>query len=103
MRFKITGSCDQGSSAARRQAAPAKAITALRRVSVGMIHIKVSGRARRPTTPLLILEKYSLGIGDRFAHQARAQLEAFRMAAARGAAIVPVWNKSNREHLIVGS
>ena len=25
------------------------------------------------------------------------------MAAERGAAIVPVWNKSNREHLIVGS
>jgi len=55
------------------------------------------------SVPLLTLEKYSLGVGDRFAHQARAQLEAFRMAAARGAAIVPVWNKSNREHLIVGS
>src|SRR3981189_2594857 len=52
---------------------------------------------------MLTLEKYSLGVGDRFAHQAKAQLDAFRMAAARGAAIVPVWNKSNREHLIVGS
>src|SRR5438477_7443520 len=52
---------------------------------------------------MLTLEKYSLGVGDRFAHQARAQLEAFRMATAHGVAIVPVWNKSNREHLIVGS
>jgi tagaturonate epimerase len=52
---------------------------------------------------MLTLEKFSLGVGDRFAHQARAQLEACRMAAARGAAVIPVWNKSNREHLIVGS
>src|SRR6185295_18048741 len=52
---------------------------------------------------MLTLEKYSLGVGDRFAHQAKAQLDAFRMAAAAGAAVVPVWNKSNREHLIVGS
>src|SRR5436305_5903986 len=52
---------------------------------------------------MLTLEKYSLGVGDRFAHQAKAQLQAFQMAAARGVAIAPVWNKSNREHLIVGS
>jgi tagaturonate epimerase len=52
---------------------------------------------------MLTLEKYSLGVGDRFAHQAKAQLEACRMAAARGVNVVPVWNKSNREHLIVGS
>jgi tagaturonate epimerase len=49
------------------------------------------------------LEKYSLGVGDRFAHQARPQLAACIMAAKRGATIIPVWNKSNREHLIVGS
>jgi tagaturonate epimerase len=52
---------------------------------------------------MLTLEKYSLGVGDRFAHQAKAQLDACRMAAARGVDVVPVWNKSNREHLIVGS
>src|ERR1051325_6309588 len=52
---------------------------------------------------MLTLEKFSLGVGDRFAHQARAQLRACQMAAAQGAAVVPVWNKSNREHLIVGS
>jgi hypothetical protein len=53
--------------------------------------------------PGLQLEKYSIGVGDRFAHQARAQLRACQRAASEGAAVVPVWNKSNREHLIVGS
>src|SRR5215471_12686455 len=52
---------------------------------------------------MLIMQKYSLGVGDRFAHQAKAQLEACRCAAALGATVIPVWNKSNREHLIVGS
>jgi hypothetical protein len=51
----------------------------------------------------VILEKYSLGVGDRFAHQARAQLAACIRAEARGATVIPVWNKSNREHKIVGS
>jgi hypothetical protein len=49
------------------------------------------------------LERYSLGVGDRFAHQAKAQLAACICAAARGASVTPVWNKSNREHKIVGS
>ena len=52
---------------------------------------------------MLKLEKFSIGVGDRFAHQARAQLKACTMAAESGAEVVPVWNKSNREHLIVGS
>src|SRR4051794_29781265 len=52
---------------------------------------------------MLTLHKFSLGVGDRFAHQARAQLHACQMAAERGVGVVPVWNKSNREHLIVGS
>lgn len=52
---------------------------------------------------MLKLEKYSFGIGDRFAHQAKAQLQACILAAQKGAEVVPVWNKSNREHLIVGS
>ena len=50
-----------------------------------------------------LLEKYSLGVGDRFAHQARAQLRACLMALEHGAPVVPVWNKSNREHLTIGS
>jgi hypothetical protein len=51
----------------------------------------------------LVLEKYSLGVGDRFAHQAKAQLKACVRAAERGRVVIPVWNKSNREHAIVGS
>jgi tagaturonate epimerase len=52
---------------------------------------------------LLRLERYSLGVGDRFAHQAQAQLQACIKAAQQGAQVVPVWNKSNREHQIIGS
>ena len=52
---------------------------------------------------MLKLSKFSVGVGDRFAQQAEAQLRAFIQAAEEGADIVPVWNKSNREHLIVGS
>lgn len=51
----------------------------------------------------LILSKYSLGTGDRFAHQAKAQLNACIQAQKAGKEIIPVWNKSNREHLIIGS
>ena len=51
----------------------------------------------------LKLAKYSFGVGDRFARQARAQLKACMMAQARGVEVIPVWNKSNREHVIVGS
>src|SRR5215469_6274045 len=49
------------------------------------------------------LPKYSLGVGDRFAHQAKAQLMACVQAAEAGIEVVPVWNKSNREHTIIGS
>ena len=49
------------------------------------------------------LEKYSFGVGDRFARQAKAQLRACMQAAAQGVDVVPVWNKSYREHDIVGS
>jgi hypothetical protein len=52
---------------------------------------------------MLKISKFSVGVGDRFAQQAEAQLRAFILAAEKGADIVPVWNKSNREHLIVGS
>ena len=49
------------------------------------------------------LGKYSLGIGDRFGLEAPAQLRALQMALEKGVEVTPVWNKSNREHLIVGS
>lgn len=51
----------------------------------------------------LRLGKYSLGTGDRFAHQAKAQLQACVQALEHGVEIIPVWNKSNREHTIIGS
>jgi hypothetical protein len=49
------------------------------------------------------LPKYSMGIGDRFAHQGKAQLAAFARAKKLGVDVTPVWNKSNREHNIVHS
>jgi len=51
----------------------------------------------------MILERYTIGVGDRFAHQAAAQLRAFQRMEARGVEVIPVWNKSNREHTFVGS
>jgi len=51
----------------------------------------------------MILGKYSMGIGDRFGRQGRAQLAAVQKARERGVEIVPVWNKSHREHSIVGT
>ncbi|MDR3723521.1 MAG: tagaturonate epimerase family protein [Terracidiphilus sp.] len=51
----------------------------------------------------LKLGKFSVGTGDRFAHQAKAQLQASLLALQAGVEIVPVWNKSNREHTIIGS
>jgi hypothetical protein len=54
-------------------------------------------------TDVLKLPRFSVGVGDRFAHQAKAQLQACIMAADAGVEVVPVWNKSNREHLIIGS
>jgi hypothetical protein len=51
----------------------------------------------------LKLSKYSIGIGDRFARQAKAQLQACVLALESGIEVVPVWNKSNREHAIIGS
>jgi tagaturonate epimerase len=52
---------------------------------------------------MLTLAKYSFGVGDRFAHQARAQLRACMRAAEQGVEVIPVWNKSYREHTTIGS
>ena len=49
------------------------------------------------------IEKYSLGMGDRFARQGKAQLQAIMQARALGIEVTPVWNKSNREHTLVGT
>jgi hypothetical protein len=53
--------------------------------------------------PSMKLNKYSIGTGDRFARQAKPQLQACFQALEAGIEVVPVWNKSNREHTIIGS
>ncbi len=49
------------------------------------------------------LEKYSFGMGDRFGKEGTAQLQAIQEINNLGIEVVPVWNKSNREHTIIGS
>ena len=51
----------------------------------------------------MTLERFSLGLGDRFGKQGVAQLAALQQAASKGVAITPVWNKSNREHNLIGT
>jgi hypothetical protein len=49
------------------------------------------------------IPKYTFGVGDRFGHQGQAQLKAFLAAREQGIDVYPVWNKSNREHNLIGS
>lgn len=49
----------------------------------------------------MLIEKYSFGIGDRFGQQGSAQLAAIQEINKKGIEVVPVWNKSFREHSIV--
>ena len=49
------------------------------------------------------LQKYSMGVGDRFSKQAEAQLAAIIQARELGIMISPVCNKSFREHEIIAS
>ena len=49
------------------------------------------------------LSKYSIGVGDRFAKEAKPQLQACVLASDAGVNVIPVWNKSNREHTIINS
>ena len=49
----------------------------------------------------MMISKYSMGIGDRFGQQGRAQLSAFLKAKELGVDVTPVWNKSYREHAII--
>ncbi len=52
----------------------------------------------------MILGKYSFGVGDRFSHEGKAQLSALIEAAGKYPfEFTPVWNKSNREHQIIGT
>jgi len=58
---------------------------------------------QRSVNKYLTLGKFSFGMGDRFAHQGNAQLKACVLATKLGADIIPVWNKSNREHTLIGT
>lgn len=49
------------------------------------------------------IERYSIGAGDRFGRQGAAQIAAFRKAREKGVDVAIVWNKSNREHLLIGT
>jgi len=49
------------------------------------------------------LPRFTLGTGDRFGHEGQAQLEAFVRLKQAGVDAAPVWNKSNREHQIIGT
>ena len=52
----------------------------------------------------MTISKYSFGIGDRFAHEGVNQLKALVAAEKKfGVHFTPVWNKSNREHTIIGT
>ena len=49
------------------------------------------------------LPRFSMGIGDRFGMEGRAQVRALKLALDKGVEVIPVWNKSNREHTIIGT
>ncbi len=49
------------------------------------------------------LPRFAIGTGDRFGREGEAQIEAFAKARALGVEAGIVWNKSNREHVIIGS
>jgi len=50
-----------------------------------------------------IIERYSIGTGDRFGRQGLAQIAAFKQAREKGVTAAIVWNKSNREHNFIGT
>jgi len=51
----------------------------------------------------MLIEKYSFGTGDRFGKEGISQLQSIQEINRLGIPVVPVWNKSNREHVIIDS
>ena len=49
------------------------------------------------------MERFSVGVGDRFGRQGQAQLQAVAALKEAGVTVIPVWNKSYREHEIIGT
>ena len=52
---------------------------------------------------LMNIEVSRVGIGDRFGKEGSAQLRAMQKAEQAGVVVVPVWNKSFREHSLIGT
>jgi hypothetical protein len=50
-----------------------------------------------------IIERFSIGAGDRFGREGVAQIAAFKMARDAAVEAAIVWNKSNREHTLIGT
>ncbi|WP_309400975.1 tagaturonate epimerase family protein [Cerasicoccus maritimus] len=50
-----------------------------------------------------VIDAFTFGMGDRFGHQGNAQLQAILNARKAGIDVYPTWNKSYREHSIVGT
>jgi hypothetical protein len=57
----------------------------------------------RHSTTISTLGRFSIGIGDRFGYEGVAQLAALATARQNGIVVTPVWNKSNREHNLIGT
>jgi hypothetical protein len=49
------------------------------------------------------LPRFTFGMGDRFGRQGEAQLQAVLDAREGGLDVAPVWNKSHREHTLIGT
>ena len=52
---------------------------------------------------MIKIPKYTMGVGDRFGKQGEAQLSSMIAAREAGIELCPVWNKSFREHSIIGT
>lgn len=52
---------------------------------------------------MINLTRFSIGVGDRFGHQAHAQIRAVQAMKDKGVTVTPVWNKSFREHSLIGT
>jgi len=57
----------------------------------------------KQTATARTLGRFSIGIGDRFGFEGVAQLAALTAARQDGIVVTPVWNKSNREHNLIGT
>ncbi len=49
------------------------------------------------------IARFSFGMGDRFGREGKVQLRAIQEINRLGFPVIPVWNKSNREHELTGT